>query len=108
MTALQNEQHAGEGAGPGRDRARSERSFQMNGIEKQAAFYRGYLTDERSLVPLTIVLASVVALWLLVYLVATVAEVPSRRGRLARRPVTFIRDRPAASLPIGRDASAPR
>ena len=33
----------------------------MNGIEKQAAFYRGYLTDERSLVPLTIVLATVVA-----------------------------------------------
>jgi hypothetical protein len=35
--------------GPGRDRARSERSIQMNCIEKQAAFYRGYLTDERSL-----------------------------------------------------------
>ncbi len=45
----------------------------MTGIEKQAAFYRGYLTDERSLVPLTILLATVVALWLLVYLVAAVA-----------------------------------
>ena len=78
----------------------------MNGIG-QAAFYRGYLTDERSLVPLTIVLVSVVALWLFVYLVATVAEVPARRRRLARRPVT-IRDRRAASLPIGRDASARR
>jgi hypothetical protein len=32
----------------------------MNGIEKQAAFYRGYLTDERSLVPLTIRLTSLV------------------------------------------------
>jgi hypothetical protein len=26
----------------------------MNGIEKQAAFYRGYLPDDRSLVPLTV------------------------------------------------------
>ena len=52
----------------------------MNSIEKQAAFYRGHLTDERSLVPLTIVLASVVALWLLVYLVATVAVAPQDTG----------------------------
>ena len=55
----------------------------MNGIEKQAAFYRGYLTDERSLVPLTIVLVSVVALWLLVYLVATVAEVTASRTEIS-------------------------
>jgi hypothetical protein len=45
----------------------------MNGIEKQAAFYRGYLPHERSLAPLTIMLTSVVALWLIVYLVAAVA-----------------------------------
>ena len=50
----------------------------MNGIG--TAFYRGYLTDERSLVPLTIVLVSVVALWLFVYLVATVAEVRQDAG----------------------------
>ncbi len=80
----------------------------MNGIEKQAAFYRGYLTDERSLVPLTIILASVVALWLFVYLVAAVAEVRQDEGAWRAAPVTFIRDRPAASLPIGRDAAAPR
>ena len=48
----------------------------MNGIEKQAAFYRGYLTDDRSLIPLTIVLAAGVALWLLVYLVGAVAMPP--------------------------------
>jgi hypothetical protein len=35
------------------------RTIPMNGIEKQAAFYRGYLPDDRSLVPLTIVLATV-------------------------------------------------
>ena len=43
----------------------------MNGIKNQAAFYRGYQADERSLVPLTILLAAAVPLWLLVYLVGT-------------------------------------
>jgi DNA-binding response OmpR family regulator len=57
---------------------------------------------ERSLVPLTIVLASVVNLWLLV------AEVRQDAGAWRAAPVTFIRDRRAASLPIGRDAPAPR
>jgi hypothetical protein len=78
----------------------------MNGIEKQAAFYRGYLTDERSLVPLTIALATVIALWLLVYLVAAVAETHQGAGAGRAAFVSFIRDRPAASSPIGRDASA--
>jgi hypothetical protein len=40
-----------------------------NGVAKQAAFYRGYQADERSLVPLTILLAAAVPVWLLVYLV---------------------------------------
>jgi len=44
----------------------------MSGFEKHAAFYRAYLTEERSLVPLTIALATIVGLWLLVYLVAAV------------------------------------
>jgi hypothetical protein len=35
---------------------------------KPSAFYRGYLPDDCSLIPLTIVLATIVALWLLVYL----------------------------------------
>ena len=78
----------------------------MNGIEKQAAFYRGYLTDERSLVPVTVVLATVVLLWLLVYLAAAVAEVYQDAGARQAASLTFIRDRPAASLPIRRDASA--
>lgn len=71
----------------------------MNGIEKQAAFYRGYLTDERSLVPLTIVLMSVVALWLLIYLVATVAEVRQDAGawRAAPSPSTTVRLRACRS-----------
>jgi hypothetical protein len=45
----------------------------MNGIEKQAAFYRGYLPDDRSLVPLMIVLTTSVVLWLLVYVVSAVS-----------------------------------
>jgi hypothetical protein len=30
----------------------------MNGIGEHAGYYRGYLTDDRSLVPMTIVLAT--------------------------------------------------
>ena len=30
----------------------------MNGMGKQAAFYRGYLPDDRSLVPLTVLLST--------------------------------------------------
>jgi hypothetical protein len=44
----------------------------MNGIEKQAAFYRGYLIDDRSLAPLATAWAAIVGLWLLVYLVGAV------------------------------------
>jgi hypothetical protein len=49
----------------------------MDWIGNHAAFYRGYLTDDRSLLPLTIVLANGVALWLLIYLVSLVGPVPS-------------------------------
>ena len=41
----------------------------MWGTERQAAFYRGYLIDDQSLTPLTVALATIVALWSLVYLV---------------------------------------
>jgi hypothetical protein len=44
----------------------------MNGIQKQAAFYRAYLIDDRSLAPLTHALATIVGVWLLVYLVSTI------------------------------------
>ncbi len=46
----------------------------MNGIEKRAEFYRGYLTHDRSLIPLTIVLGITVALWLLVYLIGAIGH----------------------------------
>lgn len=38
-------------------------------MENHAAFYRGYLTDDRSFTPLTVTLATIVALWSLIYLV---------------------------------------
>ena len=44
---------------------------------KSTAFYRGYLPDDCSLIPLTIVLAIIVALWLLVYLVSAVGQQPT-------------------------------
>ena len=51
----------------------------MNGIEKHAEYYRGYLTHDRSLIPLTIALVAVVALWLLIYLVSAVGPQPRSR-----------------------------
>ena len=59
----------------------------MGGIEKHAVFYRGYQTDDRSLVPVTIVLATIVALWLLVYLIGAVGPAPQpASGRLRPAP----------------------
>ena len=48
-----------------------------------AGFYRGYLTDDRSLTPLSIVLATGVALWLLFYLVSLVGPAPKTQSALA-------------------------
>ena len=56
----------------------------MNGIEKQAAFYRGYLIDDRSLAPLTTALAAIVSLWLLVYLISGICG-PQARQEMAGR-----------------------
>ena len=78
----------------------------MNGIEKQAAFYRGYLPDDRSLVPLTVLLSTTLALWLLVYLVASVADAHQDAGGRRDASVTFIHDRPAVYSPVARDISA--
>ena len=79
----------------------------MNGIERQAAFYRGYLTDKKSLVPLTILLTTFVALWLLVYLVGAVADARQGGGAARVASVSFIGDRSAENPLIGRDARRP-
>jgi hypothetical protein len=43
------------------------------GMESHAAFYRGYLIGDQSLAPLSVALATIVALWSLVYLVGCFA-----------------------------------
>ena len=44
----------------------------MSRIDKHAGYYRGFLADDRSLIPLTIMLGVGVGLWLLVYLIGAV------------------------------------
>ena len=57
----------------------------MTGIEKQAAFYRAYLIDDRGLAPLTTAWAAIVGLWLIVYLVSAIcgAEAKQEMARVA-------------------------
>ena len=45
-------------------------------LEMNADFYRAFLTEDRSLMPLTIVLATGVAVWLFFYLVSVVGPAP--------------------------------
>jgi hypothetical protein len=86
-----------------------ERDFQVNGIGKQEAFYRGYLpNDDRSLVPLTVLLSSTLALWLLIYVVTAVAEVRQNAPAWYAAPATFIPPPSAAYSLMGHDVSAPR
>jgi quercetin dioxygenase-like cupin family protein len=77
----------------------------MNGIAKQAAFYRGYLADESSLVPLTILLAAAVPLWLLVYLVGAAAD--TRQDTYAAS-ASYAPDRQAADFLVRCAALSPR
>jgi hypothetical protein len=44
----------------------------MNKIEDQASFYRGYLLADCSPAPLATALATIVGLWLLIYLVSAI------------------------------------
>ena len=79
----------------------------MNGIEKQAAFYRAYLIDDRSLAPLTTAWATIVGVWLIVYLVSAIggAEANQEMARVAAHASSPCA---AASLALGRVAGAER
>jgi hypothetical protein len=46
-------------------------------MERQAAFYRGYLIDDRSLEPLTVALA---AIWFVVYLADCIGAMANANG----------------------------
>ena len=48
----------------------------MNEIGKHAEFYRAYVPRDRSPLPMTITLATIIALWLFVYLVSAVGPQP--------------------------------
>ncbi len=50
-----------------------------SGIEKQAAFYRGYLIDDQSLAPLAVALATIVAIWFLVYVAGSIGPLAQPR-----------------------------
>jgi hypothetical protein len=60
----------------------------MRWIEKQARYYQGYLADERSLIPVTILLANAVAIWLLAYLVSSVGDPSLTQTSLSPHPST--------------------
>jgi hypothetical protein len=60
----------------------------MRWIEKQARYYQGYLADERSLIPVTILLANAVAIWLLTYLVSSVGNPSRTQTSLSPHPST--------------------
>ena len=50
------------------------------GIEKHAEFYRGYAIADRSLAPLTVGWAAIVALWFLVYLIGCIGPMTKPSG----------------------------
>ncbi len=60
----------------------------MRWIEKQTRYYQGYLADERSLIPVTILLANAVAIWLLVYLISSVGNPSRLQTSLSPHPYT--------------------
>ncbi len=60
----------------------------MHWIEKQARYYKGYLADERGLIPVTILLANAVAIWLLVYLISSVGTRSQPQTGLSPHPYT--------------------
>lgn len=53
------------------------------GIEMNAAYYRGYLTDDRTLTPHVAALATIVALWSLLYLVGCFAPLAKQPAPMA-------------------------
>jgi hypothetical protein len=58
----------------------------MRWIEKQARYYQGYLADTRSLIPVTILLANAVTIWLLAYLIGSVGNPSRSHARLSPPP----------------------
>jgi hypothetical protein len=68
----------------------------MCGIERHAAFYRGYLINDQSLAPLAVALATIVALWSLVYLAGCFAPLAKQPPGEAVAQWSALAARPAA------------
>ncbi len=66
----------------------------MNEIEKHAAFYRGYLADDRNLISFAGVLITAIALWLLFYLIGVVGPKQDWRAPLQSQAATLESSRP--------------
>ncbi len=72
----------------------------MRWIEKQARYYKGYSADGRSLIPVTILLANAVAIWLLAYLMSSVGNPSQERTSLSpHSPTSAILQRASSEAP---------
>jgi hypothetical protein len=86
----------------------------MSEVEKHAAFYRGYLADDRNLLSFAGVLITAIALWLLFYLIGVVgprqgerappppqaAALESSRLRIPTKPATHSNRKPATDTDL--------
>ncbi|HSV00943.1 MAG TPA: hypothetical protein VLI91_12630 [Roseiarcus sp.] len=59
-------------------------------IEQQAAFYRGYATRDRDLAPLTILWATIIASWFLVYAIGCLVPVTKPKAEVATQRSSFV------------------
>jgi hypothetical protein len=66
----------------------------MNEIGKHAEFYRAYVPRDRSPLPMTITLATIIALWLFVYLVSAVGPQPAPQTAQAGPHATALAAQP--------------
>ncbi len=66
----------------------------MCGIESDAAFYRGHLTAGQSPAPLAVALATIVALWSLVYLIGSIAPMAKPPAAMAAAQWSLVAARP--------------
>jgi hypothetical protein len=78
----------------GEDAERFVMETVMEGIGKQAAFYRAYLPHDRSLIPVAVAFFAIGALWLCLYLISEernpqTAQIEARAAAvLVSRPVS--------------------
>ena len=68
------------------------------GIDIGAAFYRGYLIDDRNLTPHVAALATLVALWSLVYLVGCMAPAAKPQAEDRGEPLARVEPQMEAKL----------